>query len=206
MIGTIFTVLGILLGLILLLLSLVLFCKTTVVLRYEEQFTLQLRFLFIRYTVFPRKPKKDQGKRKVERAALKTTEAVTDAEETVDGTKAKQPEKKKKKKSDLGIGDFISIIQIVVSKFLRKIICRELKLQFRIGGDDAAEIAQSYGKISGVVYMLAGALHHANQLLRADIRITPDFTALSSEYTGSAIFYTRLIHALHCIFLIFKLL
>ena len=115
------------------------------------------------------------------------------------GSKKTLKQELKKITKDFKLNDYLSVIRIIVTEFVAKFRCEKLMLHASIGGDDAMEIATTYGTVNAAVYTILSAFEAAGNLNRCDIQITPDFTSEKTEAEGRAEFSFRLTNALKCI-------
>ena len=174
-------VLPILAALLLLLLS-----SLRITLSYGGELALSIRYLFFRFSLYPRKKKGKKKKRKKKKASGTATKTAT--------TK-KPPATAKKQKKRLSFGDvrfLLRVLRETLAKILEKasrhvrITLRELRIT--IGGErDAAVAAIEYGLISQTVSYLLAYLDHTGFLKpprdgAIDLRV--DFT--EREHTLSA--------------------
>ncbi len=209
-------ILGILLGsiggllaLILLILILLLFCKSKLMVGYwDNQFRLQLRFLFIRYTIFPKKEKKKTSKTSEppEKNASHSPKPSAAHSKSVQKQSSRVSRQKKQKKElkKLSFSDYIGILNIIFRDIFHYISCDMLHLEIVVASEDAAQTALNYGRIHAALEPLLGALSARNFLNRAIINITPDFCSEQSQFYGKAVFSLRLFRILGCIYHIYK--
>lgn len=172
---------GILVGIIIILFLFSL-PKIRVILGYNGELSVKIKFLFFKIDAV-NKDKKKSGK-----AAPS------------DSAQEKKQEKEKKEKKplpsflkNLTFADYIELVKIAFRDFIFKIRIENLDLDAKISGDNAADTAMQYGKISAALYPVAAFLSEKKVLEKANINVRTDFLAEKSEYRGKAVFYTRLI-------------
>lgn len=154
-------------GCVFLLFAVLLACPVTAEASYDEDLSLWVRYLFVRYRVYPRPEQK--------------------AEEPKPG---KAPERKKKKKPSRiaellrrqGVPGFLELLEGFsrvalgsAKKILSHTVVDLLVLDLTIGGGDAAQTALNYGRACGVVSTALGALSASAKCRRRSVRVTPDF-------------------------------
>lgn len=157
-------------------LTLLLFCSIHFEVIYKDgEARVRLRYLFLRFRLFPKKEKK---KRKVEKEAGEEKEKEKPEEE-------KSAEKKKKT-------DFETLKNLVGSGYAglktiwRHLVFRVFVLRIVVGDEDAAECAMQYGKLCAYVY---GGLAVAKNLMKLgtrEISLSCDFEKNKTEYEVQA--------------------
>lgn len=138
-------VLGVLLFLLLLLL-----CPLRIEVRFQEQFFLTLRYLFLKFPLLPGKeeesqPEETQEEEKKEKAGLKEIKGLLKQEGFSGFLKA--------------LFGFVKILASSAKKLIQGVRLKSFDLYLCLGGaEDAAEAAIQYGKLSGAVYAACGFL------------------------------------------------
>lgn len=144
----------------------VLACLPIVVhIRYDERFTCQIRYLFLKYNIpiagggKPAKPKKQKRKREKQPpepqaegfslARLKETASI--------------------------IKDLLEAAWAPVKRVGRRVIVAYLDLDLRVATGDAADTAIQYGNICAGVYGVLAALRCFMRFEKTSIQILPDF-------------------------------
>lgn len=180
--------LAVLIGLILFVALILIFCKVCVIIRYDnQQFFLAVKILFLTIPIYPRKEKK----KKKEKDRLKKEK------------KSAPPKKQNRfvqKAKRLDLSDYLEIAGIVLERIVKKIYFERLHLSIIVAGPDAAQTAITYGKINAAVYPLASMIHNHKQFHDLTIHISPDFMAEKTVYTADIMFYTRICHLLYGLF------
>lgn len=158
---------------------------------YNEKLTLQLKVLFLKYTLIPYEKKEKKKKQKAK--AKKKGE--------------KKPEKKKEKKQSIfkkyteknGVDGLVSIISELSSLvgttlkgLFEHIVIEKFDVDIIIRGEDAADTAIKYGKICGVFYSAVALILETAQFDDYNLNLTPDFDETKdSEVKGETDFYIR---------------
>ncbi len=209
----ILTVLGALIGLILLFVIYLFFGKIRLVVDYRKgDLKLWLEFLFLKYAVYP-DPEKQQ-RNKQEKRAQEQKQRSNDTEQNVSSRPPAPPSGSPKKKrtvrraakreirkalKGVGLKDYATILKVIVTEFFAKFECKSLVIYASVGGEDAMAIAMEYGTINALLYPVLGAFSAAGKLKQGDIQITPDFTAEETHAEGRAVFTFRLFRAFRCV-------
>lgn len=153
--------------------------KIRVILGYDGELSVKIKFLFFK-TDAANKDKKKSGKA-----------ASTDI--------AQEKKQKKEKKPlpsflrNLTFADYIELVKIAFRDFIFRIKIENFDLDAKISGDNAADTAMQYGKISAALYPVAAFLSEKKVLEKTRINVRTDFLSEKSEYRGKAVFYSRLI-------------
>lgn len=169
-------ILEILLIVLLLLLGLLLL-PLRLVLRWQEEFQLELGIFFWHKTLLPRPL--EPPKAEVQKEAPKKKE------------KKESPQKPKKK---LDSGQFIELLSLVKSAlqslgrplgwFLGRLRLRDLWLDFVIVQEDAHQTALRYGQIQAALHSLLGLLDKRIRWKPEDLQIRADFIAEEERLWG----------------------
>lgn len=157
---------GLIVALCVLLVLVFLFCcPVSVEAEFEEEFSARVRYLLIRYRIYPQ-PEKPAEKKP---------------------GKAPPPEKKKPSKlrgllQKRGVSGFLELLREFsrvalggAKKLLSHTVVDRLLLDLAVGGDDAAGIALNYGKACAAVSTALGALMSAAKCRKPHVEVTPDF-------------------------------
>ncbi len=156
-----YILLGILLVLFLLLLMPVKLKAT-----YNEDFRCVLKIGFVKFSLYPPKPKKKKKKK------LKKADEEQKSEET----------KKESFIKEKGISWLIDLIKKIadlavgaLKDFFRHIIVKKLLLSISIAGSDAADTAVKYGYCCSAVYPAFGIIVGAVKCKKYGVDISPNF-------------------------------
>ncbi|XOQ48979.1 MAG: DUF2953 domain-containing protein [Eubacteriales bacterium] len=159
---------------IILFFGVLLICPVTVKMRFENEFTATIRYLFFRYKIpsereAPKKEEEKVGKEK--------------AEEKKD-TKSKIQEIIKQK----GLSGFLSIISEFASvatgaakKLFSHLTIQNISVEITVADEDAAQAAIHYGYTCSVVYTAMGILVANKNCRRYHINVVPDFNRKESS-------------------------
>ena len=132
---------------------------------YNEDFRCILKIGFVKFSLYPPKPKKKKKKPK-----------KADEEQKSEETKKESLIKEKgiswlfdliKKIADLAVG--------ALKDFFRHIIVKKLLLSISIAGSDAADTAVKYGYCCSAVYPAFGIIVGAVNCKKYGVDISPDF-------------------------------
>ena len=182
-----------------LLLVLFLLClRVRLVVRAGENVTLELRILFLRFCLYPKKKKidpHDYSPRKLARMRKKEAKRVKKS------TKKKQKHQTEHqgKKDDvaLTLRDKIALVRALCAVLVRytkkHLRLHAARLHVRVATGDPATTALAYGAVSQSLAYLLGALDHVTRLkaTEPDVGVIPDFLAERSEIKAHLIFSMR---------------
>lgn len=138
-----------------------LICPLNFYISYDDEVRLTLRYLFLRFRLIPKPPKKPGKEKKAEKQDEKTDESSDDSK---DENGEKKSEEKKKSTLSLyieqhGLSGLIELIKKLVSiavdtlkKIARHIYIKKLDIKAIIVGDDSADTAIKYGYACSVIY------------------------------------------------------
>lgn len=207
------TVLGGIIGIILLLILHLIFGKIRLVADYRNgELKLWLEWLLLKYHVYPdpekkleREARREERKRRKEensafsQRATESTSPPTYKPKRKKGIRAAARREVRKAVQSVPLKDYAKTLQIIVTKFIAKFHCKSFVLQASIGGEEAAEIAMEYGTVNALLYPVLGAFSAAGRLHKCNVQITPDFTSEETKAEGRAVFTFRLYQAIGCI-------
>lgn len=159
---------------IILFFGILLVCPVTVKMRFENEFTATIRYLFFRYKIRPEPKAPEQEEEKV---GKEKTEEKED-------TKSKIKEIIKQK----GLSGFLSIISEFASvatgaakKLFSRLTIQNISVDIAVANEDAAQAAIYYGYTCSVVYTAMGILVANKNCKRYHIDIVPDFNRKESR-------------------------
>ncbi|MBE6754849.1 MAG: DUF2953 domain-containing protein [Ruminococcaceae bacterium] len=172
-----YTLLGIILFIIVLFLI-----PVRVTAHYEGTFEMYVQYLFLKIRLFPKEEKEKQPKKE---------------KETKEKDDKKKQNKKPKEKGDnifltfYNNQGFEGVLQLIADTMnavggmfggiFKHFVFRELYLEMKVSGSDAAETAIKYGKISSAVFPAMGYLCSKARVKKYNIDISPDFLAVKDE-------------------------
>ena len=141
-------------------------CPVSAEASYDEEFSLWVGYLFVRYRAYPRPPKEEKPKPekepKPEKKGLPSRIAELLRREGLSGF------------LEL-LGEFTRVALGSMKKLLSHTTVDLLDLDLSVGGEDAAQTAVNYGKACGAVSTALGALSAAAKCRRRSVRVAPDF-------------------------------
>ena len=176
---------------VLALLALLLLSSVNLTLRLDQDFTLYVRYLFIRIRLYPQKEKKEKDEGGGKRAKKE---------------KGKKPNPFRRMAEEEGflaaVGRICEIAKEMINRLnrlLRRVRISPFQLEIAAAGEDAAETALIYGGVCAAVYPVLGALCSLSRVRRLEAELHPDFDGGKSRVR---LFFTcrlRLVFALHFI-------
>ena len=150
---------------------------------YNQQgSTLFIKWLFINKTVLPiDKEELQKKKEKKQKKKLKKEKKAQKKGKTTDKTKESSVKKLLKHR---GPTEFLELMAAVIGAMcrlalgiLRRTKFTKFKLDIRVGGDDAADIAFEYGKICAVTYPALGLLYANTNMKNPTSNILADYNS-----------------------------
>ena len=188
-------------GALIALITLLLFLKISLIIRYDEGAALTLKILFVKIRLYPKKEKKH---RKKSMSAKKAARIKDKLERKKAKKKAKKAEKKakkrdgKKKTTPSDILETISTVAIlvrqIVSNFVKYVRIKIVRIHVKIATGDAAQTAIAYGALTqgiNVLFPLLEDVKNFSMPKNRDIDIYPDFLSEDSEIELKLIFSLR---------------
>lgn len=149
--------------------------RVTVYMTYDEDFKLDVSWLFIKLHILPKKEKPEKEKKE---------------KPPKEPEPEKEPEPVKEKKDNIIVNfyrnqGFSGVIQLLrdtvgaingmFGSIFRHFIFRELKLYMTVGANDAAETAILYGKTCSVVFPAMGLITSTCKVKEYDCGVQPNF-------------------------------
>lgn len=142
------------------------------------------------------KKKKKENKKTDEKEQKKAEKPVqsTGAQPTDEAKTEQQPEAKKQnfitklidEEGIVGIltlvSNLLETVSTAMTTLFRGLHIYSLYVKMIIGGGDAAQIAQDYGRICGIYYPIKGVILNGMKVDQYDDLIEPDFIAEQNEY------------------------
>ena len=170
------TALAIILGIIAFFV-LILSIRFTVYMTYDEEFMLDISWLFIKLHILPKKEKEEMPKKEKE-----------PKKENKEEPSEEKPEKEKKDNILVSfyknqgfsgvlqlLKDTVNAINGMFGTIFRHFVFRELKLYMTVGSADAAETAQLYGKTCAAVFPAMGLITSTCNVKEYDCAVRPNF-------------------------------
>ena len=174
----------ILLG-IALLITLLLISKVKVNIVYDSSLRVYARFLFIRVSLFPIKPKiKKKKKKKTKKKKLPDEQSVAPSE------------KPKEKSVAYKLWEMKSALLEIIKKFLNKLHFRFITLRVVVACNNAAKTALAYAGVNqGIAYIIEILRNISNVEVakNSDISVQSNFISQESEFEGKIQLYIRVI-------------
>ena len=178
-------VLYIILGIILFLIG-VLSIPINIYASYDGGFVMYVRWLFIKYYIYPPPEKKDKKKKSKKKKKEKPEE-----------NKEEKPQEEPKPKSEnfikvfynnqgvAGIIDLISDVASALKKGFHSMgkgfLIRRFKLRINVADGGAAGTALKYGKVCAAVYPPLGYIFSVIHSRKCSVKIEPDFIGTKSD-------------------------
>ncbi len=153
--------------------------KFSVTVHYEDDVSLSVRWLFLKFNILPKQekePKKKKEKKKKEEKPKEESEVI--------------PEPKKKKKDNMfvrfyrnqGVDGVVQLLKDAANavggmfkRIGRAFIFEELFVALTVGAGDSAETALKYGKVCGAAFPAMGLIVSNMRVKKYNIDISPDF-------------------------------
>lgn len=173
-----------------LLIGLILVLRVRLVINFDDDLCVYLRFLFFKYRIYPEKPKKSKSKRRKSKKSKNTKAEAS--------TKSEEP-----KKEDTVVSKLWAIRKVLlttIEKFLGKVHFKFVKLNAVVGCENAAATALLYGAVSqGVAYLIEVLDNISNVDIskRSEISVKSDFVSQKSSLDGKIVLYISVVHLLY---------
>ena len=190
------TALYIILGIIAFII-LLLSIKVMITVHYDEELTVSLSWLFLKFDLLPMK-EKHPNKEKKKKEPEKTDEKI--------------PEPKKKKDNmfvrfyhNQGVSGVVQLLKDAAAalggmfrRIGRAFLFEELYVSLTVGSGDAANTAVKYGKVCAAAFPSMGFIVSNMRVKKYNIEVTPDFVGGSNSarmHVKTAVIPLRLINA-----------
>lgn len=164
---------------IIVLFALILSIRVHVHFQYEEQLTAFVSWLFVKINILPL-PEKDNKKKKKEEK--NKDEKTDDSAEKTEKNKSKgvNPLKVLYENEKLdGIIEILKRLLEVINKFGKRLansfVIDEMFFDISVSDEDAAQTAESYGKMCQKVFPVAGAVCSNCNVKKYSINVEPDY-------------------------------
>ena len=167
------------LGILLLVIDLLIFCPVCIRLTYDNELTLRVGYLFPVFRILPAKPKqeKPEKKRKKKKQPPKT---------------AQEPEKKKNPFGDImkerGLGGLIELLRTLakiaaeaVKKLTDHLVISNMELRVLVATEDASKTALTYGNACAAIFPLVSVIAQHVKKCRHHEMIAPCFTQTETK-------------------------
>ena len=165
------TALWITLG-ILLFFFLLMLCPVTVYAKFINEFSAQVRFLFVKIPLYPRPKKKEAAEKKRNEEKEKNEKDEKDASKS----KIREILEQKGLSGFLGIiREFSSVATGAAKKLFSHLVIDRIILHVTVADEDAAQAAILYGEVCAGVYTPMGILLNQLKYKEYHIEVVPDF-------------------------------
>ena len=159
--------------------------KVTLLMSYDSEFKLSVKWLFIKLKILPKKEKEDKPKKE----KTKKEKPKKEKDKTEEEKNEEKAEEKPKKDNILvafyknqGLSGVIQLLNDTVSaiggmfgSIFKHMIFHELKLHITVGTDDSAETAILYGKTCSSVFPAMGLITSTCKVKEFGCRVDPNF-------------------------------
>ncbi len=164
---------------IIMVIVLILCIRIFVELNYDDKFYFEVKWLFIKYQIYPTKEKsKEEPKEQTEK--IKKTEKSKKTE--------KKPNPIKAFYNNQGIEGVVELIESSASaisgmfkRIAKAIIVNNLFVDMTISGEDSAKTALKYGKMCAILYPAVGSIYSVMKIQKYHVNINPDFINSSNQ-------------------------
>ncbi len=159
---------------ILLLLLFCLFARVRVILVYKRDTRAYIRFLFLRFPLYPRK------KKKIRVSDFSYKNLKKRKKKKIPTNNSKQTSPPRQRNAKQGLSFFYRIFKTLYPRLLRYFRIDATRIHITVGTGDAAKTAIAYGVVSqSVSYICAILDQHTNFRAshKSSIAVIPDFTA-----------------------------
>lgn len=154
--------------------------KLSVIVHYDEDITLSVRWLFIKIQLLPADKNKKKKQKKEKKKKKENPEEKKD--ETVAPPKEKKENLFVRFYHNRGVSGVIELLRNTVSalkgmfgRILRAFIIDDLFISLIVGASDAAQTAIKHGKVCSVVYPLLGFISTHMRVHKQKCEVIPDF-------------------------------
>lgn len=159
---------------VIILIILLLCIRVSAVLNYNETFTFEVRWLFLKFVIYPQKEKPKKEEEKVEK------NKPENKEKKVKTKKASNPLKTFYENQGFnGVLELIkntyAALSGMMKRIMKSIIINDIDLRMIVSSGDAASTAIEYGKICSEVFPAMGAISSNVKVKKHNIDIRPDF-------------------------------
>lgn len=153
--------------------------RIVAVLHYEDDVELTVKWLFLKFQIFPEKENKKPKKEKKKKEKKPKEEA---ADESVKPPKEKKDNILKRFYNNKGFGGVMQLIRDTMSalkgmfgRIIKAFVFDELYISMNVGAGDSAETAIKYGKVCAEVFPAMGFIVANAKVKKYNLEITPDF-------------------------------
>ena len=187
--------------------------KLVITVHYEDDISLSVGWLFLKFNILPKKENEDKPK-KEKKKKEKKEEQPQNKDETV-----KEPKKKKDNMfvrfyKNRGVSGVVQLLKDAANalggmfkRIGRSFLFEELFIALEVGASDSAETAIKYGKVCSAAFPAMGLIVSTMRVNKYSIDINPDFLYgrnVARLHTKISVRPIKLINAV--IILVFELL
>ncbi len=173
------TFLYILLGIVAFIIAL--FCiPVIIVLDYDKEFLFEVRYLFIKYKIYPPREKPEEKEKKEEKDKKKKGEEKGEDKDKKAKDKKENPIKTFYKNQ--GFDALLDLIKYTakavggaLKNIFRAFVFRELYVKLSVSKGDAAQTAYEYGKLCAEVFPAMGLICSNVKVKKYALDVSPDF-------------------------------
>lgn len=155
--------------------------KLVITVHYEDDISLSVGWLFLKFNILPKKENEDKPK-KEKKKKEKKEEQPQNKDETV-----KEPKKKKDNMfvrfyKNRGVSGVVQLLKDAANalggmfkRIGRSFLFEELFIALEVGASDSAETAIKYGKVCSAAFPAMGLIVSTMRVKKYSIDINPDF-------------------------------
>ncbi len=182
----IYIILGIIAFIILLLI-----CPIKIFLVYDGELRLKVGYLFLRFTVLPKKEKPDDKPETQKKSQKKSGKK----QENKDGGQEKKKNPILEFKDKHGLGEILGLVKSLLDiltdipkRLAKHLIIKMLDIKVLAVGDDSSDTAIKYGYACSLIYPIVSILENNLKIKRHNVEIVAGFLAeeAAAEFTLSA--------------------
>ena len=186
--------------------------KVTVYMTYDEDFKLDVRWLFIKLHILPKKEKPEKEKKPKKEKPQK--EEKPQEEKPADPNAPKQDNIIVAFYKNQGFSGVLQLLRDTVKaingmfgSMFRHVVFEELKVYLTVGANDACETSMLYGKTCSAVFPAMGLIASTCKVKEYDCAVRPNFMVAEKSAVFRAVISYRPIFATNAVVVMaFKLL
>ncbi|MBQ3603752.1 MAG: DUF2953 domain-containing protein [Clostridia bacterium] len=179
--------------------------KVTVYMTYDEDFKLDVRWLFIKLPILPKKEKPEKEK-KPKKEKPKKEEKPKEEEKPADPNAPKKDNIIKAFYNNQGFSGVLQLLRDTVKaingmfgSMFRHVVFDELKLYLTVGANDACETSMLYGKTCSAIFPAMGLITSTCKVKEYDCAVRPNFIAAEKTAVFRAVISYRPIFATNAV-------
>lgn len=180
--------------------------NAVITVHYENDITVSLKWLFLKFNILPSEKKKKKRKKKKEKSEPES-EIVEEPKEKKDNMFVNFYRNKGVDGVVQLLKDTAKAIGGLFRRIGRAFVFDELIISLRVGAGDSAETAIKYGKTCAAAFPAMGVIVNNLRVKRYDIEVVPDFVYGTNDARLHSIIKVRPIKLLNAlIIVIFELI